>query len=89
MPFWDIASHNTMMTAYTAGCGGGLDAARHLLDGMLHIEIVCFQIIKYAATVNHHFLHLQIVSTSDYVSVNCFFKHKQINFPVQNIKATT
>jgi hypothetical protein len=38
MPFRDIASHNTMMTAYAAtavGCGGGIDAARHLLDGML------------------------------------------------------
>jgi pentatricopeptide repeat protein len=43
MPFRDIASHNTMMTAYaatTVGCGGGIDAPRHLFDGMLLRNVV-------------------------------------------------
>jgi hypothetical protein len=43
MPFRDIASHNTMMMAYAAtavGCGGGIDAERHLLVGMLLKNVV-------------------------------------------------
>jgi hypothetical protein len=45
MPFRDISSHNTMMTPYAAveaGRGGGIDAARHLFDGMLLGNVNCF-----------------------------------------------
>ncbi|KAM0846411.1 hypothetical protein ACQ4PT_055688 [Festuca glaucescens] len=48
MPFRDIASHNTMMTAYAAaavGCGGGIDAARQLFDGMLLRNVVSWNVM--------------------------------------------
>ncbi|KAM0880830.1 hypothetical protein ACQ4PT_033305 [Festuca glaucescens] len=48
MPFRDIASHNTMMTAYAAagiGCGGGIDAARQLFDGMVLRNVVSWNVM--------------------------------------------
>jgi pentatricopeptide repeat protein len=45
MPFRDIASHNTMMTAYAATAVGGIDAARHLFDGMLLRNVVSWNIM--------------------------------------------
>uniref|UniRef100_A0A0E0DKX2 F-box domain-containing protein n=1 Tax=Oryza meridionalis TaxID=40149 RepID=A0A0E0DKX2_9ORYZ len=44
MPFRDVASYNTMMTAY-AGAVDGIDAARHLFDGMLLRNVVSWNIM--------------------------------------------
>ncbi|KAF0924164.1 hypothetical protein E2562_008467 [Oryza meyeriana var. granulata] len=44
MPFRDIASYNTMMTAY-AGTVDGIDAARNLFDGMLLRNVVSWNIM--------------------------------------------
>ncbi|VAH12406.1 unnamed protein product [Triticum turgidum subsp. durum] len=45
MPFRDIASHNTMMTAHAAAPGGGVDAARQLFDGMLLRNAVSWNVM--------------------------------------------
>uniref|UniRef100_A0A0E0KXK2 Uncharacterized protein n=1 Tax=Oryza punctata TaxID=4537 RepID=A0A0E0KXK2_ORYPU len=44
MPFRDIASYNTMMTAYS-GAVNGIDAARSLFDGMLLRNVVSWSIM--------------------------------------------
>ncbi|KAM3405990.1 hypothetical protein ACQJBY_000187 [Aegilops geniculata] len=45
MPYRDIASHNTMMTAHAASLGGGVDAARQLFDGMLLRNVVSWNVM--------------------------------------------
>ncbi|KAK3137764.1 hypothetical protein QOZ80_5BG0456920 [Eleusine coracana subsp. coracana] len=44
MPFRDIATCNTLMTAY-AGSAGGIDTARQLFDGMLQRNAVSWNVI--------------------------------------------
>ncbi|XP_047045871.1 pentatricopeptide repeat-containing protein At3g51320 [Lolium rigidum] len=44
MPARDIASHNTMMTAYAASAAT-IDAARHLFDGMLLRNVVSWNVM--------------------------------------------
>ncbi|KAL6647091.1 hypothetical protein ACP70R_014528 [Stipagrostis hirtigluma subsp. patula] len=45
MPFRDIASYNTVMTAYATGAAGGIDAARQVFDEMQQRNVVSWNVM--------------------------------------------
>ncbi|KAL6880400.1 hypothetical protein ACP4OV_011965 [Aristida adscensionis] len=45
MPFRDIASYNTVMTAFATGADGGIHAAREVFDGMQQRNVVSWNVM--------------------------------------------